>query len=113
MPGGSAEPLDRAALPSGSASGGGPAALVEVAVTLPVPGLYHYRVPAWLAAKAAVGARVLVRFGPRKVTGVIVRDRAQKPPDGVKAIDLSDVIAGEAPAEPLTVIQNWTEGLKK
>ena len=44
----------------------------EVAVTLPVAGRFHYRVPAHLAARTQVGARVLVRFGPRKVTGVIV-----------------------------------------
>ena len=69
--------------------------LVEVAVTLPVPGRYHYRVPAHLAARARVGARVLVRFGPRKVTGVVVREHATAPPEGVKTIDLSDVLDEE------------------
>src|SRR5687768_2848262 len=47
----------------------GPGAVAEVAVTLPVPGRYHYLVPDTLAARAHVGARVLVRFGTRKVTG--------------------------------------------
>src|SRR5712671_4437691 len=45
----------------------------EVAVTLPVAGRFHYLVPEHLAARALVGARVLVRFGGRKVTGVVVR----------------------------------------
>ena len=42
----------------------------EVAVALPVPGRYHYRVPERLAGRARVGARVLVRFGARKTLGV-------------------------------------------
>ncbi len=39
--------------------------LIEVAVTLPVPGRYHYSVPDRLAARARIGARVLVPFGSR------------------------------------------------
>src|SRR5258705_8839413 len=46
--------------------------IAEVAVTLPVPGRYHYVVPSALADRARVGARVLVRFGSKKVTGVVV-----------------------------------------
>jgi primosomal protein N' (replication factor Y) len=61
--------------------------IVEVAVTLPVPGRYTYRVPPALAHRARVGARVLVRFGPRKVTGVIVREGGTPPPD-VKVVDV-------------------------
>ena len=68
----------------------------EVAVTLPVPGRFHYSVPAALARRAQVGARVLVRFGARKVTGVVVRiDTA--PPPGVVPVALSDVL-DEVPA---------------
>ncbi|HEX3478738.1 MAG TPA: primosomal protein N' [Kofleriaceae bacterium] len=68
----------------------------EVAVTLPVPGRYHYAVPEPLAARAQVGARVLVRFGARKVTGVVVRiDTA--PPPGIAPVALSDVL-DEVPA---------------
>ena len=66
----------------------------EVAVTLPVAGLFHYRVPAHLAARARVGARVLVRFGPRKVTGVVVREGGV-PPEGVSPVDLSEVLDEE------------------
>jgi primosomal protein N' (replication factor Y) len=73
-------------------------AFVEIAVTLPVPGRYHYRVPPSLLARARVGARVLVRFGPRKVTGVIVRT-GTPPPAGVTALDLSEIL-DEEPALP-------------
>jgi len=66
----------------------------EVAVTLPVAGRFHYRVPAHLASRARVGARVLVRFGPRKVTGIVVREGAV-PPDGVAPVDLTEVLDEE------------------
>jgi primosomal protein N' (replication factor Y) len=65
--------------------------IAEVAVTLPVPGRYHYVVPETLAARARVGARVLVRFGTRKVTGVIVPP-ATAPPAGIKLVPVSDVL---------------------
>src|SRR5688500_6498646 len=68
-----------------------PGAIAEVAVTLPVPGRYHYLVPETLAARARIGARVLVRFGNRKVTGVVVPTTA-RPPAGVKLVPLSDVL---------------------
>jgi len=69
-------------------------AVAEVAVTLPVPGRYHYLVPAQLAARTRVGARVLVRFGNRKVTGVVV-PQTSKPPLGIKLVPLSDVLDDE------------------
>jgi primosomal protein N' (replication factor Y) len=63
----------------------------EVAVTLPVAGRFHYAVPDHLGARALVGARVLVRFGARKVTGVVVRlDTA--PPPGVTPIAISELL---------------------
>src|SRR5690349_6807386 len=66
----------------------------EVAVTLPVSGRFHYAVPGHLAARELVGARVLVRFGPRKVTGVVVRmDTA--PPPGITPVALSEVLDDE------------------
>jgi len=71
--------------------------IAEVAVTLPVPGRYHYLVPDTLAARARVGARVLVRFGTRKVTGVVV-PVTTKPPVGVKLVPISDALDGDQPA---------------
>ncbi len=63
----------------------------EVAVQLAVPGRYHYRVPDRLAARAQLGARVLVSFRNKKVAGVIVNEDAGAPPDGVTAIELAEV----------------------
>jgi primosomal protein N' (replication factor Y) len=70
------------------------ARFAEVAVTLPVAGRFHYVVPEPLSARAQVGARVLVRFGPRKVTGVVVRTDTTPPP-GVTPVALSEVLDDE------------------
>src|SRR6476469_2363123 len=75
------------------------AAVAEVAVTLPVPGRYHYLVPASLAGRARVGARVLVRFGNQKVTGVVV-PAMTKPPVGIKLVELSEVLDEEPALSP-------------
>ena len=77
----------------------GPGAVAEVAVTLPVPGRYHYLVPDTLAARARVGARVLVRFGTRKITGVVV-PTSTAPPVGVKLVPVSDVLDSEPSLSP-------------
>ncbi|HEX3764005.1 MAG TPA: primosomal protein N' [Kofleriaceae bacterium] len=88
--------------PSGAAGRAGAVArpgelrFAEVVVTLPVPGRFHYAVPAPLASRAQVGARVLVRFGARKVTGVVVRTDVAPPP-GIAPIALSEVL-DEVPA---------------
>src|SRR5687768_11656478 len=68
-----------------------PEDVVEVAVTLPVAGRFHYLVPSYLAARARVGSRVLVPFGGRKITGVVVPS-ATKPPIGVRLVALADVL---------------------
>lgn len=57
----------------------------EVAVQLPVPGLYHYLVPERLAGKELVGHRTLVPFGNRGVTGVIVA-LSDTAPEGISRI---------------------------
>jgi primosomal protein N' (replication factor Y) (superfamily II helicase) len=82
---------DKAASPS-------PESLVEVAVGLPVRGFYHYSVPARLG-RIPVGSRVLVPFGPRGVTGVVVRSGVTVP-SGVEPGKLKDVkeLLDEAPA---------------
>jgi primosomal protein N' (replication factor Y) len=69
----------------------------DVAVALPVPGLYSYAVPAALAARVVVGARVLVPFGGRGVAGVVVRWPATAPAD-VTPRALADVLG--APIAP-------------
>ncbi len=45
---------------------------VEVAVPLPIDHLFTYRVPPGEEDRAVAGTRVLVPFGPRKITGLIV-----------------------------------------
>ena len=77
--------------------------MVEVAVTLPVPGRYHYSVPAALAARARIGARVLVPFGPRKVEGVIVRVGGVAP-DGVAPLAVADAL-DELPSLPPELVE--------
>ncbi|MBI3753596.1 MAG: primosomal protein N' [Deltaproteobacteria bacterium] len=45
---------------------------IDIAVELPVDGLFTYRVPEGLSGQAAVGKRVLAPFGKRIVTGFCV-----------------------------------------
>jgi primosomal protein N' (replication factor Y) len=47
------------------------AAYCEVAVPLPLPTTFTYRVPAELAARVCVGGRVVVPFRERKLVGVV------------------------------------------
>ncbi|MEZ4400540.1 MAG: primosomal protein N' [Kofleriaceae bacterium] len=70
----------------------------EVAVALPVAGLYTYAVPTALDDGAVVGARVLVPFGGRGISGVVVRRPAPAPPDGVAVRAISDLTG--APISP-------------
>jgi primosomal protein N' (replication factor Y) (superfamily II helicase) len=74
-----------AATTAAAAAAAASVALVEVAVLLPVPGTYHYIATPALASRANVGARVLVEFGRRKVSGVIVRGAAELAAAGVSA----------------------------
>ncbi|HEY1555526.1 MAG TPA: primosomal protein N' [Kofleriaceae bacterium] len=78
-------------------------ALVEVAVPVPVRGGFHYSVPDRLVARAQVGVRVLVPFGKRKLTGVVVR-AATVAPDGVAPVELSEVLDDE-PSLPLPLVE--------
>jgi primosomal protein N' (replication factor Y) (superfamily II helicase) len=75
----------------------------EVAVTLPVAGRFHYLVPDQLARRELVGARVLVRFGARKVTGVVVRTDSDAPP-GIVPLALSELL-DDAPSLSLELVE--------
>ncbi|MEE2776047.1 MAG: primosomal protein N' [Acidobacteriota bacterium] len=66
-------------------------ALAQVAVPLPLAGSLTYSVPAKLRADVAVGARVRVRVGKRKLTGVVV-GFADHPPDGVSLRDIESLL---------------------
>jgi primosomal protein N' (replication factor Y) len=82
-----------------SASTGAPCALVEVAVPVPVRGGFHYRVPQRMAARARMGARVLVQFGGKKLTGVVVRETTTIP-EGVSPVELTEVLDDEPALSP-------------
>src|SRR3972149_1904695 len=62
-----------------------------------VPATFHYAVPDAARAAACVGARVLVPFGRRGVTGVIVR-RSSAPPAGVDEIRTLGEVLDDVPA---------------
>lgn len=55
-------------------------AYAEVVVTLPVEGRFHYAVPPHLEGALRPGHRVLVPFGPRRVTGFVVSLTDEVPP---------------------------------
>jgi primosomal protein N' (replication factor Y) len=87
--------------------------VVEVAVLLPVASTYHYRIDAALRARARVGARVLVEFGARKVSGVIVRGPAELAVSGVTASvagkgkplkRLAEILDDDEPALPVELV---------
>jgi len=54
---------------------------VNVLLPLPLPGYYTYRVPFDLNESVAVGKRVIVQFGQRKVYTALVRSISNKPPE--------------------------------
>ncbi len=47
-------------------------AYIDVAVALPVSGMFTYGVPVSMSGRIAIGKRVLVPFGQRRVTGYVV-----------------------------------------
>ena len=72
-------------------------AAVRVVVPLPIDQTYTYLVPEAFRAEARVGARVLVPFGPRRLTGVIVAEADPEEAEGYTLKPLLDVL-DEAPA---------------
>ncbi|HTM20339.1 MAG TPA: hypothetical protein VL172_07530, partial [Kofleriaceae bacterium] len=68
---------------------------VEVAVELPVRGLYHYALPEHLAAAAVPGTRVVVPFGNRGVSGVVVRTAASAPAGVDRVLPIDEVVDDE------------------
>ncbi len=79
---------------------------IEVAVPLPVTGTFTYSVPDDLVDRAGVGARVLVPFGRRKVTGFVVAAGVKPEVDGVKDIvDVLDVAPVVDP--PMIELTRW------
>jgi primosomal protein N' (replication factor Y) (superfamily II helicase) len=65
-------------------------AIVEVAVPLPLESTFHYAVPPALAPRVAVGMRVLVPFGRRKLTGYVLGRSAPAAEELKEVIELLD-----------------------
>lgn len=59
-----------------------PNSIVQVALPLPIDRLFSYRVPEDLRPFARIGMRVLVPFGRKKMTGIVVEDSGPLPSSG-------------------------------
>ncbi len=83
----------------------------DVAVQLPVSGTYSYRVPERLMDRSRVGARVLVPFGNRGVTGVVVGELSE-PPVGIARIRELDALLDPEPmiVPPVLELCRWIAG---
>ncbi len=68
------------------------ATFVHVILPLSLPKLYTYRVPEELTSEIAVGKRVAVQFGKRKVYAAIVHSISDKPPKDYEAKYLLDIL---------------------
>ena len=83
-----------------------PTETIDVAVALPTHQTYTYAVPPDLTDMVAVGKRVLVPFGSRRVTGYILGPGRSPLPKGIKPIiDVMD----ESPLFPAEMLSffNW------
>jgi primosomal protein N' (replication factor Y) len=65
--------------------------LVDVVLPLPVDRVFTYALPPELADRVGRGARVIVPFGPRRITGYVLGAR-EKAPDGVKLKAVSALV---------------------
>jgi len=88
-----------------------PAGLCDVAVLAPVEGSFTYRIGPDLAGRVRPGARVLVPFGRRRLTGIALGAPAagsSAPPEAIR--DLLDLLDPEEPSlpPPLLDLLRWT-----
>ncbi|MDP3937966.1 MAG: primosomal protein N' [Deltaproteobacteria bacterium] len=83
------------------------ASTVEVGVLAPPAGTFTYAVPPGLAARVRPGARILVPFGRRRLTGIALgegrRDEGGAPRD-VALREILDVLDDDLPALPESII---------
>jgi primosomal protein N' (replication factor Y) len=80
-------------------------ALAHVVPLAPVDGVYTYAVPAELVEEAVVGARVLVPFGRRSLTGVVAA-LAEGAAEGAKAV-LDVLDAGPSVPPEILALTRW------
>jgi len=71
---------------------------IEVVVGLPIDRLFHYAVPTHLEEGVALGKRVLIPFGTRRITGYIVGFIEESPMDRIR--EIIDVIDREPVLSP-------------
>jgi primosomal protein N' (replication factor Y) len=76
----------------------------ELAVTLPVPGRFHYEVPEGLRGTLALGHRVLVPFGRRRVTGFVVGLSDELAPELAERVRPIEARLDEEPLLPADVL---------
>jgi len=72
--------------------------LADVALPVPVPRAFTYRVPASLADRVRRGGCVVCPFGSRRLVGVVLSLHSGVPPDGVKT--LAGVVDDGEPTVP-------------
>jgi primosomal protein N' (replication factor Y) len=83
----------------------------DVAVQLPVPGTYCYAVPERLEGRDLVGHRVLVNFGNRGVTGVVIAVSDEAPAGVSKIRELSALLDKEPMiVPPVLRLCRWMAG---
>ena len=67
--------------------------LVDVALPVPLPQLFTYSIPSTLESIAQKGSMVVVPFGNKILTGIIIRFRTEKPNVSLKnIIDVIDLV---------------------
>ena len=82
------------------------AAIARVAVPVPLPRLFDYLPPAGAAAPA-IGSRVLVPFGPRKLVGIVLEHGAGHVPPGVALKPIERVLDSALLDDSLLALIDW------
>ncbi len=82
------------------------ATFINVIIPVPLQKLYTYRVPQELADKVAVGKRVVVQFGKRKLYAAIIHDIQHQPPAGYEAKYIVSLLDDE-PIVPEITLKFW------
>lgn len=78
----------------------------DVVLPLHLPKAYTYRVPFELNESVAVGKRVIVQFGKRKIYSGVVKDISIHPPKGYQAKYILHVMDDEPVVNP-TLLKFW------
>jgi primosomal protein N' (replication factor Y) len=82
------------------------ATFIHVVLPLALPRLYTYRVPQELIAHTAIGKRVAVQFGKRKVYAAVVHSFSETPPKDYEAKYILDVL-DETPLISEKLLHFW------